>query len=149
MNRLHVHISVDDLERSIGFYTKLLGAEPTVLKDDYAKWRLDDPSLNLAISMRPGASPGINHLGIEADSPAEFDALTARLSTAEVPTFDEINTSCCYAVSNKTWVGDPSGVRWETFFTHRDTMTYRHSDSTPSLNLQESQAHNSSVSRCC
>ena len=113
MNRLHVHVSVEDLERSIRFYKTLLGAEPTVLKHDYAKWRLDEPAVNFAISARTGAVPGIEHLGIEASSHERLTAITERLKAAEESTFDQEATTCCYAVSDKSWVEDPSGVRWE------------------------------------
>lgn len=124
MNRLHLHINVEDIERSVGFYTTLLGTEPSVTKTDYAKWTLDDPAVNLAISVRNSMAPGLNHLGIEADSRDGLDAITDRLKSAAVSTFDQEATTCCYAVSDKSWVEDPSGIRWETFFTHGDSAVY-------------------------
>jgi len=123
VKRLHVHIAVDDLDKSIGFYSTLFGAQPSVLKDDYAKWMLDDPKVNLAISQR-GRIAGIDHLGIQVDSDGELRELASRLKSAGERTRDEEATTCCYAQSNKAWVNDPSGVRWETFFTFGDATTY-------------------------
>ena len=123
MKRLHVHIAVDDLDKSIGFYSTLFGAQPSVLKDDYAKWMLDDPTVNLAISQR-GRIAGIDHLGIQVDSDGELRELASRLKSAGERTRDEEATTCCYAQSNKAWVNDPSGVRWETFFTFGEATTY-------------------------
>mgnify|MGYP006278758387 CR=1 FL=1 len=146
MNRLHVHVSVEDLERSIRFYKTLLGAEPTVLKHDYAKWRLDEPAVNFAISARTGAVPGIEHLGIEASSHERLTAITERLKAAEESTFGQEATTCCYAVSDKSWVEDPSGVRWETFFTHGESATYGVDASIEGL---ESKTPKQTTSGCC
>ena len=123
MKRLHVHIAVDDLERSIGFYSTLFGAQPSVLKDDYAKWMLDDPRVNLAISQRSRVA-GVDHLGIQVDTDGELRELAARLKAAGEQTLDQEATTCCYAQSSKAWVNDPSGVRWETFFTFGEATTY-------------------------
>jgi catechol 2,3-dioxygenase-like lactoylglutathione lyase family enzyme len=123
MKRLHVHIAVDDLEKSIGFYSTLFGAEPTVLKSDYAKWMLDDPKVNLAISHRDRAA-GVDHLGIQVERDDELREIAQRLTAAGEKTRDQESTTCCYAQSNKAWVNDPSGVRWETFFTFGDATTY-------------------------
>jgi catechol 2,3-dioxygenase-like lactoylglutathione lyase family enzyme len=123
MKRLHIHIAVDDLQKSIGFYSTLFGAQPSVTKPDYAKWMLDDPRVNLAISQR-GRDAGIDHLGIQTDSDAELRALAHRLKAAGERTRDEEAATCCYAQSNKAWVNDPSGVRWETFFTFGEATTY-------------------------
>lgn len=123
MKRLHVHIAVDDLERSIGFYSTLFGAEPAVIETDYAKWMLDDPCVNLAISRR-GRAAGIDHLGIQVESDAELRELALRLKQAGETTRDQQATTCCYAKSNKAWVNDPSGVRWETFFTFGGATSY-------------------------
>jgi len=123
MKRLHVHIAVDDLEKSIGFYSTLFAAEPSVRKSDYAKWMLDDPRVNLAISQRVRAS-GVDHLGIQTDTDSELRELAARLKAAGETTRDQEATTCCYAQSNKAWVDDPSGVKWETFFTFGDATTY-------------------------
>jgi catechol 2,3-dioxygenase-like lactoylglutathione lyase family enzyme len=123
MKRLHVHIAVDDLSRSIGFYSTLFGAEPSVIKADYAKWMLEDPKVNLAISQR-GGSAGVDHLGIQVESDGELRDLAGRLKSAGEQTRDQEAATCCYAQSNKAWVNDPSGVRWETFFTFGEATTY-------------------------
>jgi len=117
MKRFHVHIAVPDLDQSIGFYSTLFGAEPTVRKPDYAKWMLDDPRVNFAISRR-GSTSGVNHLGFQVDSGAELDAAHAQLVAAGRRVTAEKNASCCYAVSDKYWITDPAGVAWETFHTH-------------------------------
>jgi catechol 2,3-dioxygenase-like lactoylglutathione lyase family enzyme len=123
MKRLHVHIAVDDLQKSIGFYSTLFGAKPSVTKPDYAKWMLDDPRVNLAISQRERTA-GVDHLGIQTDSDAELRDLAQRLKAAGETTRDQEAASCCYAQSNKAWVDDPSGVKWETFFTFGEATTY-------------------------
>lgn len=123
MSRLHLHIAVDDLDRSIRFYETLFGAPPSVLKDDYAKWMLADPRVNLAISAR-GRTAGVDHVGIQVDSADELAAIAARLKAASHDTFDEAATTCCYAKSDKTWVSDPSGLRWETFHTQGEATVY-------------------------
>jgi catechol 2,3-dioxygenase-like lactoylglutathione lyase family enzyme len=123
MKRLHVHIAVENLNRSIGFYSTLFGAEPSVVKDDYAKWMLDDPKVNLAISQRDRIA-GVDHLGIQVESDGELRELAARLKAAGEQTRDQEATTCCYAQSNKAWVNDPSGVRWETFFTFGEATAH-------------------------
>jgi catechol 2,3-dioxygenase-like lactoylglutathione lyase family enzyme len=126
MKRLHLHVSVPDLAQSIQFYETLFGAPPTVVKDDYAKWMLDDPRVNLAISTH--RAPGLDHVGIQVDSAAELGELATRLKAAGAQTFDEADTTCCYARSDKSWVADPAGLRWETFFTHGEATTYGESE---------------------
>ena len=116
MKRFHVHLHVDDLGRSIGFYSKLFAAEPARQESDYAKWMLDDPPVNFAISTR-GAQPGIDHLGIQTDDPAELAAMKARAEAADFALLDEGQTTCCYARSEKHWVTDPQGIAWEHFHT--------------------------------
>ena len=123
MKRMHVHVAVDDLARSIGFYSSLFGASPTVVKDDDAKWMLDDPRVNFAISDRARA-PGVDHLGIQVDSRHELEDLAGRLKDAGQTTRDQQATTCCYARSDKAWVNDPSGLRWETFHTFGDATRY-------------------------
>ena len=123
MKRLHMHISVEDLDRSIGFYSTLFGAPPSVVKDDYAKWMLEDPRVNLAISSR-GRLPGVDHVGVQTETAAELSELATRLKAAGETTLDQEATTCCYAKSDKSWVVDPSGVRWETFHTLGDATTY-------------------------
>lgn len=116
MKRLHVHVSVPDLGHGIGFYRQLFGSEPAVVKADYAKWMLDDPRVNFAISTR-NASYGVNHLGLQVDSAEELATLRAQAEAADFAVVDEPGTACCYARSNKHWLQDPAGVPWETFHT--------------------------------
>jgi catechol 2,3-dioxygenase-like lactoylglutathione lyase family enzyme len=123
MKRLHVHVAVEDLAKSIGFYSVLFGAEPSVLKDDYAKWMLDDPRVNFAISDRARVT-GVDHLGIQVDSAEELNELAGRLKAAGEVTRDQEATTCCYAQSDKAWVNDPNGLRWETFFTFGEATSY-------------------------
>ena len=123
MKRLHMHVSVPDLAQSIQFYETLFGAPATVVKDDYAKWMLEDPRVNFAISQRERAA-GVDHVGIQVDSPAELGELSSRLKAAGADTLDQEATTCCYAKSDKSWVTDTAGVRWETFFTHGDATSY-------------------------
>lgn len=123
MKRLHLHVSVPDLAQSIRFYETLFGAQPTVVKDDYAKWMLDDPRVNFAISQR-GREAGLDHVGIQVDSSAELGELAARLKGAGAETFDQEATTCCYARSDKSWVSDPAGLRWETFYTFGEATRY-------------------------
>jgi len=114
MKRFHVHVSVRDLAQSVQFYSKVFGASPTVLKADYAKWMLEDPRVNFAISQRE-AKLGVDHLGLQVDSGEELTALEAQLRAADASLVPEMNTTCCYAQSDKYWVTDPQGVAWETF----------------------------------
>ena len=116
MKRFHVHLHVQDLPHSIGFYSKLFAAEPARLESDYAKWMLEDPPLNFAISTR-GNGSGIDHLGIQTDNADDLAALKARAQAADMALLDEGNTSCCYARSEKHWVTDPQGIAWEHFHT--------------------------------
>jgi len=132
MKRLHLHVSVPDLSQSIHFYETLFGAAPSVVKDDYAKWMLDDPKVNFAISQR-GRAAGVDHVGIQVDSAAELGELATRLKAAGAQTFDEQATTCCYAKSDKSWVNDPAGVRWETFFTFGEATTYGESQALAAL----------------
>ncbi len=120
MKRLHVHVTVGDLDQAIGFYAKLFAAEPTVLKPDYAKWRLDDPVVNFAISTG-GREPGIDHLGIEVDDEDALHEVEARLRSAEAEVLEQRGAACCYAESDKSWSFDPDGIVWETFVSHRST----------------------------
>ena len=123
MKRFHVHVNVDDLDASIRFYSQLFASAPSVRKDDYAKWMLDDPRVNFAISRRERAT-GVDHLGIEAESAPELAELGARLAAADAIALAERATTCCYAHSDKFWSEDPQGVRWETFHTHCTATTY-------------------------
>lgn len=116
MKRLHVHVAVNDLAQSLRFYTALFAAEPTVKKDDYAKWQLEDPRVNFAISKR-GAKAGLDHLGIQVDDGAELGQLRSQLAQADVAVMDQKNATCCYAKSDKHWTLDPQGIAWESFHT--------------------------------
>lgn len=127
MNRFHVHLNVADLDAGIRFYKELFAAEPSVRKPDYAKWMLEDPRINFAISAT-GRTPGIDHLGLQVDSSEELAALGQRLEAAGGTLVPENATVCCYARSNKTWTEDPQGTRWETFHTFGDATTYHAGD---------------------
>ena len=124
MKRLHVHVGVTDLDRSIGFYSNLFGTDPTVVKTDYAKWMLEDPRINFAISSGRHAEKGIEHLGIQVESREELDDVYARLKAAGRPLLEEGATTCCYAQSEKSWIADPDGVVWEAFFTSGEATVY-------------------------
>lgn len=140
MKRLHVHVGVSDLDRSIGFYSTLFGSQPTVVKDDYAKWMLDDPLVNFAISSG-NAHKGIEHLGIQVDDKAELADVYGRLKAADRPVLEEGCTTCCYAKSEKSWISDPDGVVWEAFHTTGDSTVYGDS--------VELEAITGSEGQCC
>jgi catechol 2,3-dioxygenase-like lactoylglutathione lyase family enzyme len=123
MKRLHVHIAVDDLARSTRFYSTLFAAEPTVVKPDYAKWMLDDPRVNFAISAR-GSATGLDHLGIQVETDEELREVHDRLQKADRPVLEEGATTCCYARSEKSWITDPQGLSWETFLTTGESTVY-------------------------
>lgn len=139
MKRLHVHVSVNDLAQSVRFYSTLFAAEPTVIKDDYAKWMLEDPRVNFAISTSGGdhtgtvdigdragrrRTAGISHLGIQVEDETELVEVYDRLARAERPTVEAKNATCCYHKSDKQWIADPQGVPWETFFTYGESAVY-------------------------
>jgi lactoylglutathione lyase len=123
MKRFHVHVHVDDLAKSVAFYSKLFAAEPARIESDYAKWMLDDPRINFAISTR-GGKPGVDHLGFQTDDAAELAELKSRAEAADMALFDEGETSCCYAHSEKHWVTDPQGIAWEHFHTLNDIPVF-------------------------
>jgi catechol 2,3-dioxygenase-like lactoylglutathione lyase family enzyme len=123
MKRLHVHVAVDDLPQSVRFYSTLFAADPTVTKPDYAKWMLDDPRVNFAISTH-SAEKGLDHFGIQVETPDELHEVYGRLQEADRPVLEEGATTCCYAKSEKTWVGDPQGVPWEVFLTTGESTVY-------------------------
>ncbi len=123
MKRLHIHVAVDDLAHSIRFYNALFAAEPTVSKPDYAKWMLDDPCVNFAISKR-GANTGLQHLGIQVETEKELSEVYERLQHAGRPVIEEGETTCCYANSEKSWTTDPQGLWWETFLTTGESTVY-------------------------
>ena len=123
MKRLHVHVAVENLPQSIGFYSALFAAQPAVVKADYAKWMLDDPRVNFAISTR-GRQPGLDHLGIQVENADELQEVYARLHEAGGNIIEQGQTACCYAKSEKSWIDDPSGIAWETFLTTGESTTY-------------------------
>jgi catechol 2,3-dioxygenase-like lactoylglutathione lyase family enzyme len=124
MKRLHVHVGVNSLDQSIRFYSTLFGAPPTLLKDDYARWMLDDPLVNFAISAGHHDDKGIEHLGIQVESTEELAEVYGKLKAADRPVLDEGATTCCYAKSEKSWISDPDGVVWETFLTSGNSTSY-------------------------
>ncbi len=123
MKRLHVHVSVEDISHSVGFYSALFAAQPTVVKPDYAKWMLEDPRVNFAISTR-GREPGLDHLGIQVENTDELHEVYARLREAGGDIIEQGETTCCYAKSEKSWIDDPAGIAWETFHTTGESTVY-------------------------
>ena len=144
MQRFHVHVGVTDLDRSIAFYSALFGAQPTVAKPDYAKWMLDDPRINFAISHRDGDAKGIEHIGLQVEDKAELSEVYARFEAADSPVFEEGATTCCYAQSEKSWTADPDGVLWEAFLTEGDSTTYGHK-----IDLASLASANAATGACC
>lgn len=143
MKRLHVHVGVENLSKSIGFYSTLFGAEPTVSKHDYAKWMLEDPRVNFAISSGNHAAHGIEHLGIQAENADELAEVSGRLKAADRPVLEEGATTCCYARSEKSWIADPDGIVWEAFYTNGEATVYGDSPALSAL------SDNASQSTCC
>lgn len=143
MKRLHVHVGVTDLSTSIGFYSTLFGAEPTVTKDDYAKWMLEDPRVNFAISSGNHAAKGIEHLGIQVENGEELTEVYDRLKAADRPVLVEGATTCCYAKSEKSWIADPDGIVWEAFLTNGDATIYGDSPALAALST------NAADGACC
>jgi catechol 2,3-dioxygenase-like lactoylglutathione lyase family enzyme len=123
MKRFHIHVHVDDIAASVAFYSKLFGAEPTRIEGDYAKWMLDDPRVNFAISTR-GTKVGLDHLGLQVDDTAELAELAQRAQAADMSLLDQGETTCCYARSDKHWVVDPQGIAWEHFHTLDSAPVY-------------------------
>jgi lactoylglutathione lyase len=152
MKRFHVHLHVADLAASIGFYSKLFAAEPTRVESDYAKWMLDDPRVNFAISTR-GRAPGIDHLGLQTDDPAELAEMKARAEAADAALLDEGTTTCCYARSEKHWVTDPQGIAWEQFHTLGNIPVFsdgRPADAAPACCTPAAAADSpAEASACC
>lgn len=123
MARFHLALTVLDLDQSVAFYTRLFGTKPNVKKDDYAKWMIDDPKINLSLSTH-GDIKGVDHVGLQADTLDEFKSMQAALIEAEAPRLDQPDVTCCYARSTKTWTKDPDNLAWETFFTRGDSVIY-------------------------
>lgn len=156
MKRMHIHISVNDLDKSIDFYSTLFAAPPSVVREDYAKWDLSDPAIALAISNR-GHISGINHLGIKVDSDNELTEIAQRLELAEITFSKQTGTSCCYANSNKHWVLDPQGIAWESFhslnqisvFGEDSNITSDDDSSACCIPLHLNQSSNEESAACC
>jgi catechol 2,3-dioxygenase-like lactoylglutathione lyase family enzyme len=144
VKRLHVHVAVHDLQQSIRFYSALFAAEPAVKKDDYAKWMLDDPRVNFAISTR-GGKAGLDHLGIQAENGAELEEIGSRLAQADVATTAQKGASCCYAKSDKYWTIDPQGIAWESFHT-LDSVPMYGQDPRPRA---AAESQNAGKAACC
>lgn len=147
MKRLHVHVAVDNLAESIRFYSAMFAVEPAVTKPDYAKWMLDDPRVNFAISQR-GAVAGLDHLGIQVESADELVEMNARLQKLQTEVTEETGTACCYAKSDKYWTADPSGIAWETFHT-LDTIPIFGGEAGKQTDCCGPQAKTESTSSCC
>jgi catechol 2,3-dioxygenase-like lactoylglutathione lyase family enzyme len=144
MKRFHVHVGVDNLDQSIAFYSGLFGTRPSVTKPDYAKWMLDDPRINFAISQREGATKGVEHLGLQVEDQAELAEVYGRLRAADAPVLEEGATTCCYAQSEKSWIADPDGVVWEAFLTTGDSTVYGGSPE-----LEQLVSANAAAGNCC
>lgn len=138
MKRFHIHIGVKDLNESVQFYSTLFGQAPSKIKDDYAKWMLEDPRINFAISTRANKE-GVDHLGLQVDQEHELAELTTRLKKADLGVFDEGETTCCYSESTKAWVKDPSGIAWEAYHTMADSEIFS----------EKSKTLDSTKSACC
>lgn len=138
MKRFHVHVAVADLAESIKFYSTFFNATPSVEKDDYAKWMLDDPRINFAISTR-GRAPGLDHLGIQVEDDNDLKEISLRLKAAQQPILEQEKTTCCYAQGDKTWVHDPQGIAWESFHTIGEATSYG----------EDVQLQGETASACC
>ena len=146
MKRFHVHVAVNSLEEGVAFYSKVFGVAPTLRKPDYAKWMVEDPRLNFAISAR-GATPGVNHLGFQLDSDDELKAMHAQLADADAGLLEEAGANCCYAKSDKYWVTDPAGVAWETYHTLGTIEVF--GAETPDACCVPGASHAASAAACC
>ncbi|MBV8248371.1 MAG: VOC family protein [Comamonas sp.] len=150
MKRFHVHMHVDDLAKNIAFYSKLFGVEPTRIESDYAKWMLEDPRINFAISTRGNAQAGLDHLGFQVDDAAELAALKAQAEAADMAMLDEGETTCCYARSEKHWITDPQGVAWEHFHSLGDIPVFNESAApTATACCAPTTATPAAASSCC
>ncbi len=147
MKRFHLHVGVKDIEKSVQFYSTLFGQQPSKRKNDYAKWMLEDPRINFAISTREG-QVGVDHLGIQVDEDSELEVIDERLKGAELQVFDEGETTCCYAESKKAWVQDPSGIAWEAYRTMADVDIFKSSKEAAETACCAT-AEEESVSSCC
>jgi catechol 2,3-dioxygenase-like lactoylglutathione lyase family enzyme len=143
MKKLHVHVGVEDLDRSIRFYSTLFGTEPAVVKADYAKWMLEDPRVNFAVSAGQHPQKGVQHLGVQVESAEELSEVYGRLKAADRPVLEEGRTTCCYAKSEKSWIADPDGIVWEAFLTDGEATIYGDSPALGTL------ADSLSEEKCC
>lgn len=152
MKRFHVHVAVNDLGKSIAFYSAMFGEEPAVVKSDYAKWMLEDPRINFAISHR-GQSPGVNHLGMQAEDDAELETIHANLQKADTAVIAEKGAHCCYAKSDKYWVTDPQGIAWESFRSLGTIPLFGSSTDAEAVSVDQASSCGKSpeisVSSCC
>ena len=151
MKRMHVHVAVDDLQQAVGFYSALFATEPSVRKNDYAKWMLDDPRVNFAISAR-GRPAGLDHLGIQVEDKSELDDVYARLHRAGGDVIEQGRTCCCYAKSEKSWIDDPAGIAWETFHTTGESTDYGDGSGERVARVAHAEggcAADASASACC
>jgi catechol-2,3-dioxygenase len=148
MKRFHIHVGVKDLEKSVQFYSTLFGQQPAKLKSDYAKWMLEDPRVNFAISTRVEEKGVVDHLGIQVDDNSELEEITQRLKQADLGLYDEGETTCCYSESKKAWVQDPSGIAWETYRTMADAELFK---GKPEDEVEDSGccASDDSETKCC
>ena len=146
MKRFHVHVAVDDLNANIRFYSAVFGAEPSVLKPDYAKWMMEDPRINFAISQR-GARTGLDHLGFQVDTDEELSALRSQVAAGEISWHEQPDATCCYARSDKYWITDPQGIAWETYHTLGEAEIYGAGCAPP---LKTVKAENrKAAAKCC
>jgi predicted enzyme related to lactoylglutathione lyase len=148
MKRLHVHVSVEDISHSIGFYSALFAAQPSVIKSDYAKWMLDDPRVNFAISTR-GRQPGLDHLGIQVENTDELQQVYGRMREAGGDIIEQGQTACCYAKSEKSWIDDPAGIAWETFHTTGESTVYGDGTGESRARIAHEKIANEKESACC
>lgn len=148
MSRLHLHIAVDDIQKNIEFYSALFGASPTKIEIDYAKWQLDDPKVNFAISNR-SKSTGVDHVGIQTESNEELEAIEQRLTDADIKGVQQEASTCCYSESEKYWAMDPQGIPWETFHTLNSAQVFKLDDDNASDDSNNSCCAPSIPSSCC
>jgi catechol 2,3-dioxygenase-like lactoylglutathione lyase family enzyme len=148
MKRIHIHVGVKDLEKSVQFYSILFGQKPSKLKEDYAKWMLEDPRLNFAISTRTNEQ-GVDHLGIQVEEPKELSEISERLKEADLAIYDEGETTCCYAKSHKAWVSDPSGIAWEAYQNMGDAEIFSEKKAAPEADEAQCCVAKESQSSCC
>lgn len=154
MKRMHLHVGVEDMDASIAFYSALFATEPAVRKDDYAKWMVEDPRINFAITPTSHTAKGIEHIGIQVENAEELDEVHERLKAAGRPVLEEAATSCCYAQSSKNWIADPDGIIWETFLTTGENVAYGNKEPVKTgmaqlVALETARAGDAKAGSCC